>query len=98
MNVALVVTQGPLSGDVFRFSKPEVTVGREGTDIVLGDPEISAVHCAVEVRGNHAILTDMGSTNGTYQGEEPVKSCRLEHLSEFRIGGTTLMFTITSAE
>ena len=94
-NVALVVMQGATAGTVFRFRKPEVVIGRVGTDVVVEDPEVSATHCAVEVRGNYGVLTDLGSTNGTYVGEEPVKTYRLEHLSEFRIGETTLMFTIT---
>ena len=94
-NVALVVMKGSAAGTVFRFQKPEVVIGRFGTDIVVGDPEVSATHCAVEVRGNYGMLTDLGSTNGTYVGEEPVKTYRLEYLAEFRIGDTTLMFTIT---
>ncbi len=94
-NVALVVMQGVTAGAIFRFRKPEVVIGRVGTDIVVEDREVSATHCAVEVRGNYGVLTDLGSTNGTYVGEEPVKTYRLEHLTEFRIGETTLMFTIT---
>jgi predicted Zn finger-like uncharacterized protein len=97
-NVALVVMQGGAAGRVFRFQKPEVVIGRIGADMVVEDPEVSATHCAVEVRGNYGVLTDLGSTNGTYVGEEPVKTHRLEHLSEFRIGATTLMFTITRDE
>jgi len=49
----------------------------------------------MELRGEAVFIRDLGSTNGTYVGEEPVKTYRLEHLSEFRIGETTLMFTIT---
>jgi len=43
-------------------------------------------------------LRDLGSTNGIFVGNEQVKTALLEHLSEFRIGATTLMFTVTAME
>jgi pSer/pThr/pTyr-binding forkhead associated (FHA) protein len=96
--VSLVVMEGPRKGEIFRLSKPEVTIGRLTADVVLDDPEISSTHCALEVRGDLAILTDMGSTNGTFVGMEQIKRQALEHLSEFRIGETKLMYVISNAE
>ena len=96
--VSLVVMQGPMKGEIFRLTKPEVTIGRLATDIVVNDPEVSATHCALELRGNYGLLTDMGSTNGTFVSEEQVKRSRLDHLSEFRIGTTTIMFAVTNVE
>lgn len=96
--VALLMMQGPMKGTVFYITKPEVTIGRAGADIVVDDPEVSSNHCSLEIRGSTAVLTDLGSTNGTYVGEEQIKSCRLEHLSEFRIGTTTMMFSISDIE
>lgn len=93
--VALSVTQGPLKGKVFPISKPRVVVGRQGADIAVDDPEVSRKHCALEVHGASAVLVDLGSTNGTFVNEEKVETRELEHLQEFRIGGTTLMFTVT---
>lgn len=96
--VALSVTQGPLKGTVYAISKPRVVLGRAGADIVVEDPEVSRRHCAVEVHGATALLVDLGSTNGTFVDENKVETHPLEHLSEFRIGGTTLMFTISKKE
>lgn len=96
--LALSVTAGPLKGQVFPFSKPRMVVGRAGADIVVEDPEVSRKHCAVEVKGDAAMLVDLGSTNGTFVDERRVEMHALEHLAEFRIGGTTLMFTVSKKE
>lgn len=93
--VALSVTQGPAKGKVFAINKPRVVVGRQGADIAVDDPEVSRKHCALEVHGTTAMLVDLGSTNGTFVNEKKVETSELEHLQEFRVGGTTLMFTVT---
>src|SRR3990172_11132827 len=54
--LALSVTQGPLKGKVFPFSKPRMVVGRTGADIAIEDPEVSRKHCAVEVKSDTALL------------------------------------------
>ncbi|MFQ5663772.1 MAG: FHA domain-containing protein [Terriglobia bacterium] len=96
--VALSATQGPLKGTVFPITKPRVVLGRVGADIVMADPEVSRKHCALEVHGSTALLVDLGSTNGTFVDKDRVDTYELEHLSEFRIGATTLMFTVTNKE
>jgi predicted Zn finger-like uncharacterized protein len=93
--VALAVIEGPARGQVFRLSKPRIVLGRSGADIVLYDPEVSRKHCAIEVHGTTATLTDLGTTNGTFVGKKTIQKCELKNLSKFRIGATTLMFTIT---
>lgn len=92
--VALSVTQGSQRGRIFRLTKPEVLVGRLGTDIVIDDALVSRKHCMVRVNGTSATITDLGTTNGTFVEGERVTSHELQHLSEFRIGNTILMFTV----
>ena len=96
--VALVAMKGPAKGAVYPVTRPEVILGRLEADLVIPDTQISAKHCTLEVRGTTAILRDLGSTNGIFVGGEQVKTATLEHLSEFRIGATTLMFTVTAME
>ncbi len=43
-------------------------------------------------------MQDLGSANGTFVDEQKIQTCKLEHLSEFRIGATTLMFTVTDKQ
>lgn len=44
-------------------------IGRESGDIVLGSTNVSARHAALEVRPGSAVITDLGSTNGTFDAE-----------------------------
>ncbi len=97
-SVALSVTQGPLRGKIFPVTKPQILVGRLGADIEVDDPNVSRKHCALEVRGATAMMQDLGSANGTFVDEQKIQTCKLEHLSEFRIGATTLMFTVTDKQ
>ncbi len=93
--VSLVVIKGLAKGKNFRLAKPEVSIGRVGADVIIEDPEVSSRHCALEVRGTSGVVTDLGSRNGTFVDETRINRCQLEHLGEFRIGGTTIMFTVT---
>jgi pSer/pThr/pTyr-binding forkhead associated (FHA) protein len=93
--LALAIIEGPARGQVFRLSKARSVLGRSGADIALYDPEVSRKHCAIEVRGSTATLIDLGTTNGTFVAGKSIKNCQLQNLSKFRIGATTLLFTIT---
>jgi len=96
--VSLLVIDGPLKGKVFPVIKPRVLLGRGETDIVLEDSEISRKHCAVEVRGASALLVDLDSTNGTFVDDQRIETHQLEHMSEFRIGSTVMMFSARAKE
>ncbi|MBI2816264.1 MAG: FHA domain-containing protein [Acidobacteria bacterium] len=96
--VSLVVIDGPVKGQSFRLSKPAVTIGRVGTDIVVNDPEVSGSHCALEVHGSYGVLVDTGSTNGTFIDEQPIQRQRLEHLGEFRVGKTRMLFVVAEED
>ncbi len=93
--VALAVIEGPARGQVFKLTKPRVILGRSGSDIVLYDPEISRKHCAIEVHGSTAVLIDLGTTNGTFVGKKSIRKSELKNMSKFRIGSTTMLFTVT---
>ena len=66
----IFVEQRPLAGRVLPI-EAGLTIGREGTDIVLPDPEVSRRHAVMRVLdGGGAAIEDLGSTNGTYVNEE----------------------------
>lgn len=89
-SVVLAVTSGPGQGQSFTLTKPRVVLGRQGSDIVLQDPEISRHHCVLEVRDNHINLKDLDSTNGTFFEEERVRAAMLKNGSEFRVGTSVI--------
>ena len=95
---SLAVLQGPATGQIFAISKVRTTIGRAGADINIDDPEASRTHAAVEIVGDHAMLRDLGSTNGTFVDVEKVESHVLNNQMEFRIGSHVLMFIVTEVE
>ena len=84
-----------MKGQVFPIEKPQVLISRNQGDIVIGDSQISRSHCVVEVHDLSALLVDLDSANGTFVEGRKIACCQLSHMSEFRVGGTTLMLTIT---
>lgn len=92
--VSLLVTDGPLRGVSFPIRKPQVVIGRVEGDIVVSDAQVSRIHCVVEVHGLTALLVDLESGNGTYVNGRKIPSCEIDHMTEFRIGKTTLMFVV----
>lgn len=88
--IVLTVLTGPSKGAAHKLAKPRVTLGRQGSDIALNDPEISRHHCLLEVRENVINLKDLDSTNGTFFGEERVRAAMLRDGTEFRIGGSLI--------
>jgi predicted Zn finger-like uncharacterized protein len=95
---SLAVLQGPATGQIFPITKVRTTIGRAGADINIDDPEASRTHAAVEIVGDHAMLRDLGSTNGTFVDVEKVESHVLNNQMEFRIGSHVLMFIVTEVE
>jgi len=93
--IALSVIAGPCRGLVYSVQKPRVVLGRADADIVINDKEISRWHCAIEIKGDIIRLRDMDSTNGTYFAEERVRVAELKHLSEFRIGTSVILVSVT---
>jgi hypothetical protein len=94
-SIALSVIAGPSRGLVYSVEKPRVVVGRADADIIIHDKEISRWHCAIEVKGDVIRLRDMDSTNGTYFADERIRVAELKHLSEFRIGTTVILVSVT---
>src|SRR5215469_2941147 len=94
--IALSVIAGPARGVVYQVEKPRVVIGRADADIVINDKEISRWHCAIEIKGDVIRVRDMDSTNGTYFADERVRVAELRHLSEFRIGTSVILVSVTS--
>jgi predicted Zn finger-like uncharacterized protein len=89
--LSLACIAGPDSGRIFEIEKARVVIGRANADIVLADIQCSRNHAALEILDDKVTLVDLGSTNGTYVGDQRVNRLELENRSEFEIGTTTLM-------
>ena len=51
-----------------------IVVGRDGScDFVIDSPKISGRHCQLRFAGDRVEVTDLGSSNGTFVGDERVR-------------------------
>jgi FHA domain len=63
----LVMHSGPTPGKTFPLEGDVLTIGREaGNQIVINDAEVSRKHTQFMFQGGKYVLTDLGSTNGTF--------------------------------
>jgi pSer/pThr/pTyr-binding forkhead associated (FHA) protein len=90
--IKIAVVLGTSPGKEYELSRPLMTIGRlgGGADIEIDDPEVSRLHCSIEVRRDAILLQDLRSKNGTYIEGGRVFASRLEETSEFQIGTTVL--------
>lgn len=96
---SLAVISGPDAGKMFVLDRPRTVIGRSGADLILNDTEISRKHCAVDLHEERAVLADLGSTNGTWVGDQRISEpTLLSNQSEFMVGSSNLMLIITEKD
>jgi len=88
------LTAAGTSRDIYHLTRSDLIIGREQGDIVFSDDEfMSRRHALLQFRGNRAMISDQGSSNGTYvrlTGQyalEPGQMIRLgDELLRFELG------------
>lgn len=78
------------TGEEYPLMEASMTLGRTGADIRLNDPEVSRKHCLVKVFGDRFVISDLGSTNGTFFRGRKIMTASLEPGEAFTVGNTTL--------
>ncbi|MDR2322596.1 MAG: FHA domain-containing protein [Microbacterium sp.] len=87
-----VVTTG---GTRHPVTKARTVIGRgSDADITISDAGSSRKHAEVLWDGDHAMLRDLGSTNGTKLNGQRVREAQLESGMVITIGRTDLMFEV----
>ena len=75
------------------LTKDKLTIGRQSeSDIFLDDAKVSRAHACIERRGDAFVLRDLGSTNGTWRGEQRLDTYILHDSDTLRIGQARLVF------
>ena len=100
----LVVVNGRMRGAGFDIPPGRSEIGREaGVAILLDDQDVSRHHAVLERAGSRVVLTDPGSTNGTWvnrrqlrPGDSPDR-VELRDDDEVRLGSVTLRFSMAAA-
>ena len=72
------------------LTKTQNLIGRETGDIVLGDPESSALHAEIDTTSGHVIVRDLGSSNGTWRDGRKLPQFALFEGQSFYCGNTEL--------
>lgn len=79
--------------------KHPVSIGRLPDNmIVIDNPAVSGRHARVFKEGNHYVVEDLKSTNGTFVNEKPIARHTLLEGDLLLVGKHTLMFTLAGGE
>jgi hypothetical protein len=76
--------------EVRKFDARRVVIGRDGGDVVLGDPQASAAHAEIEFENGQLVVRDLGSSNGTWIGDRQLPQFSLSPGQVFRCGHTQI--------
>lgn len=92
----LVVVDGLEPGRRIPIGAAPVTVGRAApSEVMLQDPEISRAHCRVERLAFDMLITDLGSTNGTFiDGKRVQGAAKIANGGILRIGRQLLRYEL----
>lgn len=90
----------------FTLEKGKTTIGRsQSNDIVIDEDAVSGRHACIELVPNEHIegvfdtyIEDLGSTNGTFVNEEPVKRQQLYNADHIRIAWTNFKLVLDAAD
>ena len=90
----LLVIQGVDQGTRFEVSAGEVGIGRGiVNEVRILDTEISRLHAKLKCDGEHFVLTDRNSSNGTFVNGVAIDSQTLQDGDHLQLGCTTILFS-----
>ena len=92
----LVVVSGELAGSRIEIGAQPVTVGQGTATLqIADDPAVSTRHAEFARRGTRFVVTDLGSTNGTFVNSQRIaQPTRLNDGDLVRCGNTQMKFRI----
>jgi len=90
----LIVVSGALAGQRIDVGAQPVTVGKGPATLQISDdPTVSTRHAEVALRGGAFVVTDLGSTNGTFVNNQRIaQPTRVNDGDLLRFGNTQLKF------
>lgn len=91
---SLLFRDGTRHGEVYELTK-DVTIGREeDADLRLDERAVSRQHARLTWNGEHTIVEDLGSTNGTFVNGQRITRCALKAGDVIRIGTRSLEYRV----
>lgn len=99
MSFKLHIEKGGGRGEAFDFDESEVSIGRgDENAIVLDDGGVSRRHALISVQDGRHVLSDLGTSNGTFLNGRKIEKEPLENGDRFRVGAVEFRFELTTAE
>jgi len=99
MEARLVAVGGPLTGKTFSFGEGGFSIGRDKTNALpLNYTRVSRHHCRITQEKEAFKLTDLGSANGTFVNDVPIKDHLLRHGDQVKIAATLFVFLADEEE
>jgi DNA-binding NtrC family response regulator len=93
------VVEGPDRNATAVSHADELTIGSaDGADLRLTDPSVSRHHCSVRASERGLELRDLGSTNGTFVGENEIVRAFVRTGTRAKLGNTTIQITVLDRE
>ena len=77
---------------------PQITIGREGSEIVLENPQVSRQHAVIDRVGGQHVLRDVGSANGTFVNGQRITQHTLAPGDVIQIGAFKLVYNGNSLD
>jgi hypothetical protein len=90
----LIVVSGALAGQRLAVAAQPITIGKGPSTLQINDdPTVSTRHAEVAQRGGAFVVTDLGSTNGTFVNNQRIaQPARLTDGDLLRFGNTQMKF------
>jgi len=99
MRPRLAAITGKLEDTVISMNEGPVLIGRQaGATLKISSASVSRRHAMIEKEGDRFIIADLGSRNGTFVNDVPVKRRELQHGDRVRIGESQFFFLFQDTE
>src|ERR1041385_8021466 len=93
MKPRIAAITGKLDDTVISMTEGPVLIGRQaGATLKIGNASVSRRHAIIERDGDRFIIADLGSRNGTFVNDVPVRRRELQHGDRVRIGDSQFFF------
>jgi Nif-specific regulatory protein len=93
MKPRIAAITGRLEDTVISMNEGPVLIGRQaGATLKITNASVSRRHALIEKEGDKFIIADLGSRNGTFVNDVPVKRRELQHGDRVKIGESQFFF------
>ncbi|HMO51393.1 MAG TPA: FHA domain-containing protein [Kiritimatiellia bacterium] len=89
----LIGMSADVKGQTHEISDVGLTIGRSAeNNISINNPTVSGKHCAIKPEGDHYVLRDFGSTNGTRVNSKEITEAVLKPKDLVQVGSVEFLF------